>query len=79
MPSNANATVWPGSLEAAAFYEEARALAEELLRQLHELLRADAEEGGEFHWGHVGQICQINALLAEALRVPGGQSESASS
>lgn len=71
MPCNSNTAAWPGSLEAAAFYERARETAEELLRQLRDRLQADEdEEGGEIHWGHVGKVCQINALLTEALRVP---------
>ncbi len=71
MPSNSNAPVWPGSLEAAAFYERAREVAEELQRQLRDLLQSDLDDNGcEIHWGHVGKVCQINTLLAEALRVP---------
>lgn len=71
MSDASNGRGWPGCLEAALAYEQARGTTEDLLRRLEAAVEACNIADGEvaLHWGHVGRLCRINAHLAQALAI----------
>ena len=50
-------------------YENAHLVARDLLERLGDLLADLPAPGAErpIHWGHVGDVAHVNALLAEAI------------
>ena len=57
-------------LTAEAAYENAHLVAQDLLERIRELLidlPAPGNDDHPIHWGHVGDISHVNALLAETM------------
>ncbi len=52
-------------LTAEAAYSDARRQARGLAQRIEELLAQPRQPGG-LHWGHVGDLGEVNRLLAEA-------------
>ena len=50
-------------------YENGHLVARDLAERLGELLADRPAPGGEWpiHWGHVGDVAHVNALLAQAI------------
>jgi hypothetical protein len=57
-------------LTAEAAYENSHLVARDLLDRINELLQdmpAPGDDGRPIHWGHVGDINHVNALLLQAV------------
>ena len=57
-------------LNAEAAYENAHLVARDLLDRIHELLHdmpAPGNDDHPIHWGHVGDIHQVNTLLLQVV------------
>jgi len=57
-------------LDAEAAYENAHLVAQDLVERVRELLLdmpAPGNDDHPIHWGHVGDINRVNALLSEVV------------
>jgi hypothetical protein len=65
---NANANQKP-KLTADAAYENAHLVAQDLVERIRELhMPAPGNEVHPVHWGHVGDVNEINRRLSEVVR-----------